>query len=428
MLSGKIAPEDVIAALRVPENQRTDAQRERLRGHHIETAPELVELRAGIAGLEQQRRTLEESLPLTMYSRAMDAPRVVRILPRGNWLDETGEIVQPAIPAFLGALETDGRATRLDLARWLVTPQDEGGVGELTARVFVNRVWALLFGEGLCPSLDDFGGQGRPPNHLELLDHLALDFIDSGWDVKGLIKKLVMTRTYRQSSIPDAAARERDPENHLFARQSRTRLPAEMVRDTALAVSGLLVDDIGGPSVKPRQPSGLYRHLNFPKRKYERDMGREQYRRGVYMHWQRQFLHPMLSAFDAPTREECTAQRAVSNTPLAALTLLNDPVFVEASRQFAERVLRDGPGDDRARIAFAMREATGRVPDQGEAAVLESLLSGNLEYYEMNDGEAESLITVGDSPRDESIDAGTLAAWTQVCRAILNLHETMTRE
>jgi hypothetical protein len=361
-----------------------------------------------------------------MVTRAGE-PRTVRLLPRGNWMDESGPIVEPAVPAFLGTLDTDGRADRLDLARWLVTPEADGGVGGMTARVFMNRLWAQFFGGGLCPSLDDFGGQGSPPNHPELLDHLALAFIDSGWDIKAMVKRLVMSRSYRLSSIPTDQLGARDPLNTLFGRQSRQRMPAEMIRDTALAVSGLLVDELGGAVSHPYQPAGYYSHLNFPVREYKHDTTRHQWRRGVYMHWQRQFLHPMLKAFDAPTREECTAERSVSNTPLAALNLLNDPTFVEAARGFAQRILTEAQGDDAQRIAWAMRTATARGPSAEEVAVLRGLLDAARAYYHDNPGEAERLLGVGLAPRDESLDPVEHAAWAEAARAILNLHETITR-
>ncbi|XAL98343.1 PSD1 and planctomycete cytochrome C domain-containing protein [Phycisphaeraceae bacterium D3-23] len=361
-------------------------------------------------------------------------PREVRLLPRGNWLDETGPVVEPAVPAFMGELDVEGRATRLDLARWLISREQDGGVGEMTARVFMNRLWAQFYGRGLCPSLEDFGGQGEPPNHPELLDHLALAFVDSGWDIKQMVKLIVMTRTYQLSSVPTAELARIDPMNDLYARQSRKRLPAEMIRDTALSVSGLLVDQLGGASVNPYQPAGYYAHLNFPQRRYAIHADTRQWRRGVYVHWQRQFLHPMLKAFDAPTREECTAERPVSNTPLAALNLLNDPTFIEASRAFAQRVLTEagvdnevGPGADARRLAWAMRTATARAPSAREVTVLLDLLSAARDYYGANPAEAGKLLGVGIAPRDTSLDAAEHAAWAEVARAILNLHETITR-
>ncbi|QDU94014.1 PSD1 and planctomycete cytochrome C domain-containing protein [Lignipirellula cremea] len=375
---------------------------------------------------------LKASARLTMITVAIE-PREMRILARGDWLDDSGPVVAPATPAFLPALETgDRRATRLDLANWLTNPDQAGG---LTARVFANRFWYLLFGVGLSKNLDDFGGQGEPPVHAELLDYLAVEFYSSGWNVKRLLKQMVMSQAYRQSSVATPAARLRDPYNRLVARQSSFRLPAEMVRDNALAISGLLVLDYGGGSVKPYQPEGYYRHLNFPKRTYSADTDDQQWRRGVYMHWQRQFLHPMLKAFDAPSREECVAERPRSNTPLAALTLLNDPTFVEAARAFAARLLgEDQPANERTisqtdeeRLQAAFLQAVSRPPDPAESRLLLELLQQSRQAYQKESAAAKELTAVGQAPVNEQLPASELAAWTTVARALLNLHETMTR-
>jgi hypothetical protein len=330
------------------------------------------------------------------------------------------------VPAFLGKAPGDKRSTRLDLANWLTDA--ENGAGGLTARVFVNRLWYLFFGNGLSKSLEDFGGQGEPPVHPQLLDNLALEFIESGWDVKHMVKLIVTSRAYRQSSIATMSLREKDPENRLFARQSSYRLPAESIRDNALAVSGLLVLDVGGPSAKPYQPAGFYRHLNFPKREYVSDKDSKQYRRGVYTHWQRQYLHPMLRAFDAPTREECTAKRPRSNTPIAALVLLNDPTFIECSRVFAQRIMGWSAKSDAERISLAFREATSRAPDDTERGVLLKLLEKNRTRYKADTKKADDLVRTGLAPFTKDVDVAELAAWTEVCRAMLNLNETITRE
>lgn len=240
-----------------------------------------------------------------------------------------------------------------------------------------------------------------------------------------MVKLLVTSRAYRQSSLESPVLREKDPENHLYARQSRMRLPAEVIRDNALSLAGLLVLDVGGGPAKPYQPAGYYRHLNFPKRQYKADTGSQQWRRGVYTHWQRQFLHPMLKAFDAPSREECTAERPRSNTPLAALVLLNDPTFVEAARVFAQRVMTRG--DDAARIGYAFRQATSREPDEVERRVLLKLLGKERARYEANPKAAGELVRLGQAPVPKDADVTELVAWTAVCRAILNLNETMTR-
>jgi len=435
---GSLAPSAVIDALALPVEQRSAQHHELLREHHASESPQVNSLRKQLGALKKQASSIESGLPLALYTRRLETPRTVHILPRGNWLDESGEVVEAAIPSFLGKLSGAGRRTRLDLARWLVTPESEGGIAGLTSRVFVNRVWAQLFGEGLCPSVEDFGGQGRPVTHAHLLDHLSRQFIASGWDIQQLIRTMVLSRSYRLSSRPGSVAQRVDPENLLFSHQSRHRMPAEMVRDTALKISGLLVDQLGGASVKPPQPPHYYRHLNFPPRRYKADVGAEQWRRGVYVHWQRQYLHPMLLAFDAPTREDCIARRNRSNTPLAALVLLNDPVFVEAARAFARRIVRwqasdqlsasDDGDSHRQAVEFAMKEAISRTPTEPEIDVLMTLLTSSRDHYRSNPDAALELLG-GPGMEDRSLsEVPELAAWTEVARAILNLHETMTRE
>jgi mono/diheme cytochrome c family protein len=373
----------------------------------------------------KQRKQLDRTL---MITKSLDEPRTVRILPRGNWMDDSGAVVESAIPAFLGTLApaSGGRATRADLARWLVAPATAGGHGEFTARVIANRLWALFFGAGLCRSLGDFGGQGELPDHPELLDELALEFMGQGWSVRHLVRTIVNSRAYRMSSAGAADLLVRDPDNRLVARQGRWRLPAENVRDTALAVSGLLVERLGGDSVHPYQPAGYYRHLNFPQREYKVDTDDRQWRRGLYVHWQRMFLHPQLLAFDAPNREECTALRMKSNTPKAALVLLNDPTFVEAARKLAEIALHSA-GDDNARIALLWKRAVSRVPDTEELALVRSLLDRERKVYRGDAAAATALLGVGIAPRDESLDPVELAAWTATARAVLNLHEAIAR-
>ena len=329
--------------------------------------------------------------------------------------------MQPEIPTFLGQVKG---TSRLDLANWLVDTKN--GTGGLTARVMVNRFWYLLFGVGIAKDLDDFGGQGEPPVHPKLLDNLAVDFYENGWDIKRAIKQIVMSRAYRQSSLVTPALLEKDPLNRLYARQSRYRLDAEMVRDTALQVSGLMVDKFGGLPAKPYQPAGYYRHLNFPTRKYQQDNDDNQWRRGVYMHWQRQFLHPMLKAMDAPTREECTAQRPRSNTPNAALTLLNDPTFVEAARAFAARILNEGGDSNYSRIDFAFRMALSRSPDAWERTQITNLLIDSRQDYRQSAERAKEVIGIGLAKKAD-VDPVEQAAWTTVARTILNLHETITR-
>lgn len=390
---------------------------------------DLAELKDADAATRQQlldeKQAIESSARLTMVTVSIE-PREIRVLPRGNWLDESGPIVEPAVPGFLGELDTSpDRATRLDLANWLVDAQT--GVGGLTARVQANRIWYLLFGSGISRSLDDFGGQGQPPTHPELLDTLAVEFLESGWDLKHLIKQIMLSNAYRQSSTASPQLLELDPYNELFARQGRFRLPAEIIRDNALFVSGLIHLEYGGPSARPYQPEGYYRHLNFPKRDYTADQDASQYRRGVYVHWQRQFLHPMLKAFDAPSREECTAQRSRSNTPLAALVSLNDPTFVEAARILAERLIRDGGTTVDEKIDFALKAVLSRRPDDVERQTLQQVFHLNLQHYQDHPAAVQKLLAVGLAPFDPELDQVEIAAWTAVARAVLNLNETMTR-
>lgn len=385
---------------------------------------EQKQLKQELGTLNKSRAAIDRKAIKTMITVSIK-PREIRILPRGNWLDESGPVVQPAIPKFLGTLNKGNRRlTRLDLANWL---SDENGSGLFTARVFANRFWYLFFGRGIAPVLDDFGGQGRPPHYPELLDQLALKFYGDQWDIKKIVKFIVMSRTYRQSSLESTDQRKTDPFNQMLNRQARYRLPAEMIRDNALAISGLLVTDIGGPSVKPYQPAGYYRHLNFPKRKYVSHTDQRQWRRGLYVHWQRQFLHPMLKAFDAPSREECTAQRPRSNTPIAAMTLLNDPTFIEAARKFAEDVLQNGGQSDTQKINYAFSKATSRTPEKMELLVLMKLLNSNRTTYQSKPKDAQAVSQSGLAKTKQNLDPVETASWTEVTRALLNLNEVVTR-
>jgi hypothetical protein len=378
-----------------------------------------------ISQLEKQGKAIRAQTQRTMVTVSIP-PRTIRILPRGNWLDENGPIVEPAVPEFLGRLDVGARrANRLDLAQWLTDPQQ--GIGGLTARVFANRFWYLCFGTGIARQLDDFGGQGEPPANLALLDNLAIELLESGWNVKQILKLLVTSRTYRQSSFNRPELESLDPYNQLTSHQARYLLPAEMVRDLILAVSGLLVTDLVGPSIRPYQPAGYYRNLNFPKRTYQTDTDSRQWRRSVYMHWQRQFLHPMLKALDAPSREECTAQRPRSNTPLAALTLLNDPSFVEAARVFAQRILTEGESQTQQRLDYAFRLAVSHRPDETQRRLLTRLLETRRQQFAHDPRAASQLIRTGSAPVARSMDLVELASWTSVARAILNMKETVTR-
>ncbi len=345
-------------------------------------------------------------------------PEVTRILPRGNWMDESGALVEPAVPQFLGQLATNGQATRLDLANWIVSKDNP-----LTARVYVNRTWRQFFGTGLSKVLDDLGSQGEWPTHPELLDHLAAEF-QRDWDVKRLIRSVVLSQAYQRSSSPTPAMLERDPDNRLYARQSRFRVEAEAVRDIALAASGLLTEKLGGPSIRPPQPDGYLAALNYPIRDYSATKGPEQYRRGLYVHWQRTFLHPALMTFDAPSREECTVSRTSSNTPLQALVLLNDPVFVEAARAFAQRLFTQGKSFE-GRVQLAYQTALNRPATAAEVEVLRGLYAKA--KTELTAARAAELLSVGEAPRLAPKHDVEVAALMTVARAVLNLHGVVTR-
>lgn len=396
--------------------------------------------------IDLQLKEVQKQVRRTMVTVALAEPRTTRILPRGDWMDKSGHIVVPAFPQFMMSAESneggapteqlnaERRLNRLDLANWLTDSQS--GIGLLTARVMVNRLWYLFFGRGLAGDLSDFGNQGQVPSHPELLDNLAHYFIDQGWDFRSVIRLIVSSRAYRQSSAITEMARQHDPENRWFARQAAFRLPAEMIRDNALAISGLLVPTIGGPSAKPYQPAGYYRHLNFPTREYHADTDQNQWRRGVYVHWQRQFLHPMMRNFDATNREECTTERARSNTPLAALTLLNDPTFVEASRALAECALDPNTVPvsdiqrmdiDRRRIEWLIQRITCRIPTAEQLGLLQELLDYNRIAFQANPLAAEELLKTGLKTRAAVTSSIELAAWSEVCRALLNLAETNMR-
>ena len=350
-------------------------------------------------------------------------PVKTRLLPRGNWQDESGELVTSATPQFLPNPKADPgqRLSRIDLAEWLVSAQNP-----LTGRAVMNRLWKQFFGNGLSAVVDDLGAQGEWPTHLELLDWLAVEFRESGWDLKHMVRTVVLSSTYRQSSHLRPELKEADPNNRLLASQNPRRLEAEFVRDNALSVSGLLNLEMGGPSVRPYQPAGYYAPIQFPDRDYQPQTDERQYRRGLYMHWQRTFLHPMLANFDASSREECVAARTVSNTPQQALTLLNDPTFVEAARVLAQHLLEQ-PGPDRHRLDLAFQRTLLRPARADELDSISRFLAEQLRHYREHGDEAALLIHVGLSPLPVRVDPVILAAWTSTSRVLLNLHESITR-
>jgi hypothetical protein len=431
-------PQDVINALALNADARGTVSQQAIFNHFKWAAPQLTVLNQRLALVEAERDALEAAMPRVMVTETVP-PAETRILPRGNFLDESGEVVLPAIPAVFGQLETTRRATRLDFANWITNKDNP-----LTARVFVNRLWRQFFGVGLAKSLEDFGSQGEWPTHPELLDWLASEFMHPtegdgvtrrrgdgasahDWDVKHVIRLIVTSHTYRQAStLNSETPHSEDVDNRLLSRQNRYRVDAEIVRDIALSASGLLVEKLGGPSIKPVQPEGYLGALNFPTRDYSADHGAALYRRGLYVHWQRTFLHPSLVTFDAPSREECTVNRTASNTPLQALVLLNDPIYVEAARAFAQNALKQA-ATPALQIGWAFERATGRVATAEERRVLFNLYQENLKVYQRDAKAAENLLQTGEAPVAKTVATARLAALMTVTRAILNLHETVTR-
>jgi len=410
-------------ALTAPSLLRSKDDRSLLAATYLFSAPWDAEALGNCRQFENQIRECRGGRSPTVVAEARE-PLITRVLPRGNWQDQSGEIVQPAAPHFLPQIPnpTGRRLTRLDLAKWVVSRDNP-----LTARTVVNRLWKQFYGTALSAVVDDLGTQGEWPTHPELLDWLAVEFMDQHWDIKHIVKLVVMSATYRQDSHLRRDLEELDPNNRLLASQSPRRLEAEFVRDNALFVAGLLNLDLGGPSAHPYQPSGYYANLQFPDRDYDAETDQRQYRRGLYTHWQRAFLHPMLANFDAPSREECTAYRTVSNTPQQALTLLNDPSFVEAARTLAARILSVPRRSDEQRLDDLFRTTLMRPIKAKERASLQPFLATQREHYNANAQEAEQLLRVGNSTAPTRLPAGELAAWTTVCRVVLNLHETITR-
>lgn len=408
--------------------KRTKEESDRLREYFLTRVADasLQKQYAELKELKKQKTAFDKTIVNTMTMMELGKPRDSFVLARGDYRNQT-EKVTPGVPAVLPPLPTGAKANRLALAKWLVDPNHP-----LTARVAVNRYWQMYFGFGLVKTVEDFGSQGEPPVNQELLDWLATEFVRSGWDVKALQRLILTSATYRQSSKVTPELHDRDPENRLLARGPRFRLSAELVRDNALAVSGLLNDTIGGPSVFPYQPPGLWEEMafgdGFSMQTYVQSHGPDLYRRSMYTFWKRTVPPATLSTFDAPDREKCVARRAVTNTPLQALVTLNDPTYVEASRVLATRVLHDGGKDASSRIALAFRLATARKPSLQETKVLRELLTQQLALYRGNVAAAEKLLTVGESKPDEKLERAELAAWTVVASTILNLDETITKE
>lgn len=369
----------------------------------------------------ESHRKLVKSFPTVMVMEEMRTPRDTFLLQRGAY-DKPGEKVARSVPASLHALPSGIPNDRLALAKWTADRNNP-----LTARVIVNRFWQMYFGTGIVKTVEDFGSQGEPPSHPALLDWLATEFIDSGWDIKALQKMIVMSATYRQSTRATQEQLQRDPENRLLARGPRVRLPAETVRDQALAISGLLVEKTGGPSVKPYQPKGLWSELTGGA-DYQRDQGENLYRRSLYTFWKRTSPPPSMMNFDAAGRETCIVRENRTNTPLQALNLMNDVTYLEASRKMAERMMREGGASPSDRIAYGFRLATARLPRPQESDVLLAGFRNQLDFYQTHSDAAVKLLSQGDSPRDEKLPVNELAAYSTVASLLLNLDETITKQ
>ena len=371
--------------------------------------------------LLSERQSLLRTIPACLTSTSGEA-RMTRVRPRGDWADDSGEVVEPSLPVCLAPDLSMRTANRLDLANWLTAPENP-----LVARVLVNRLWKVAFGRGLVATVDNFGVTGDLPSHPELLDWLAVELVEQGWDVKRILKLILTSRAWRQSSAirPDLA--ECDPQNRWLARQNRYRLDAEFIRDHALAVSDLLSQKIGGRSVKPRQPDG-YWAPRFSEKAYHEDSGSGLHRRSLYTYWCRNYLHPVLQVFDAPARISCTPERIPSSTPLQALALLNEPGFEEAAIAFATRIIREGGTSTAERVDCAFRLALGRRSDEREQEIIAALLSKQHREFAADNRVACAIVSQLAAALPADLDVADHAAWTVAAKVILNLHETITRK
>jgi hypothetical protein len=408
------------AVLATEQPQRKPQQTELLYAYYLSNFD--GQYRGQLAKLKQLRTERSQAVdPVAeiMVMQEMADPRPTYLLKRGAY-DAPTERVSPDTPASLPSLDEEWPRNRLGLARWLTDPQHP-----LAARVAVNRFWQALFGGGLVATPEDLGSQGQLPSHPELLDWLAKSFVDSGWDVKALLKQIVMSATYRQSSSAPAELWALDPQNVLLARGPRHRLPAEMIRDNALAASGLLVDKLGGSPVKPYQPAGLWKEKSG--KTYNREAGEGSHRRSLYTYWKRTSPPPAMMTLDAAKRDVCVVKRQTTATPLQALVLLNDPQYVEAARALAQKVIRDGGEEWDGRIARALRTLTGRRPTPKETALLRSLFEEQVKVFQADAAQANELLGVGDHARDKQLPPAELAAASVVVLTLMNYDECVTK-
>jgi hypothetical protein len=431
-------PQLIESALRKGPNDRADQNYDELIKHYQETEPEYVKLLGELRKARRERDAAVQSVPKVMVMADMAKPRDTFILTRGTY-DKPADKVLPALPTFqagmMAATDTRKPQNRLDLAKWIVASENP-----LTARVTVNRLWQQFFGIGLVKTTEDFGVQSERPSHPDLLDWLAVEFVNptkpaetvpwamagSPWDIKRFVRLIVTSTTYRQSSKVSPELQERDPENRLLARGPRHRLPSWMIRDQALAASGLLTPSIGGPPVKPYQPPGIWEEATFGNKRYQQDKGEALYRRSIYVFWRRIVGPTML--FDSANRQTCSVKSVTTNTPLHALATLNDITYIEAARTLAQKAIEHGGGTEAQRLAFAFRRATCRAPTEQELKILQEALEKQRAIYASDRDGAVKLLKVGESPRNEKLDVAEHAALTVVCSLILNLDEVLTKQ
>jgi hypothetical protein len=413
--------------LAIPAERRTDDQKKWARQYFLREVANASErqLDTDYETLNRGLAQLNREIPSTMIMTEMDKPRDTFVLLRGDYRNRADKVT-PNTPAVLPPLPREAPRNRLTLAKWLVDPGNP-----LTARVAVNYFWQIYFGLGIVKTSGDFGSQGDPPSNKDLLDWLATEFVRTHWDVKAMQRLIVTSAVYRQASTVKPELLERDPENRLLAHGPRFRLPAEMIRDNALAISGLLNDKIGGPSVLPYQPKGLWEEMafggDFSAQTYVQSHGQDLYRRSMYTFWKRTVPYPTLNTLDAPDREKCTARRTLTNTPLQALVLMNDPTYVEAARALAQRDLKEAGPDENARVRYVFRLATDRDPTPQELGILDKLYHKEAQHYAADKKSADKLLAIGESKPDAQIQPSELAAWTLVTSAILNMDETITK-
>jgi hypothetical protein len=419
-----IAPASIVTIAQKEHAKRTAAERKQLADFRLSQMPEHRRLNEEAAALKKQTATAEAEIPTTLVMEEQKEMRPTFILMRGAY-DKPGEKVAAATPGVLPALAADLPRNRLGLAKWLVSRENP-----LTARVIVNRFWQHFFGTGLVRTSEDFGSQGEQPSHPELLDWLAVTFQESAWDVKKLVKMIVTSETYQQSSRHSSD--QSDPSNQWLSRGPRHRLSAEVIRDQALAASGLLVEKIGGPSVKPYHPPGLYEQVvaqrDNPKATYQQGSGDDLHRRSLYTYWKRSVPHPGMLLFDAPFRETCALRRSRSNTPLQALNLLNDPTYVEAARFLAQRMIKEGGTSIESRLSHGFRLLLGRNPSKQEFQVLAAAVERSIKDFTKDPEAAKQLLTLGEAKKDDKLPPSELAAYTTVASTLINLDETITKE